>query len=470
MRRFSPYSRQFGAVANKTVLGLAFLSFYLHAQSIPPAISAEPINTAVKRILDTTGVPSASIAIVRNGEIAYVEAYGTAHLSPPMEAKPEMRYSIGSISKQFTAAAILLLAEDGKLTLDDPVGKFLPDLTRAKEITIRMLLSHTSGYQDYWPEDYVMTSMLQPATVKHILDGWARKPLDFDPGTRWQYSNTNYVIAGRIAEIAGGKPLLDQLDQRVFKPLGIKDVYNTDAGRLPSTDPVGYYRHALGPLRPAPKEGAGWMFAAGELAMSARDLALWNISMMNRSLMKPQSYNEMWKDVKLKSGKETNYGLGVAVGTKNGHKFISHSGEVSGFVAMNTVFPEDKAAITVLTNQDASSAAGAIAAELGPMIIGRTKAEERALTIFTGLQNGKLDRSQLTDFCNAYFTAEAIDDFASSLKNLGTPISFQQEREEQRGGMTFRSFRVEFQDRHLAVTTYEMPDGKLEQFLVIPSR
>jgi D-alanyl-D-alanine carboxypeptidase len=253
------------------------------------------------------------------------------------------------------------------------------------------------------------------------------------------------------------------LDQRIFKPLGIKDIYNTDAGRLPSTDPAGYYRHALGPLRPAPKEGEGWMFAAGELAMSARDLALWNISMVNRSLMKPQSYKEMWKDVKLKGGKETNYGLGVAVGTKNGHKFVSHSGEVSGFVAMNTVFPEDKAAITVLTNQDASSAAGAIADELGPMIIGHTKAEERALMIFTGLQNGQLDRSQLTEFCNAYFTAEAIEDFASSLKNLSTPISFQQEREEQRGGMTFRSFRAEFPDRHLGVTTYEMPDGKLSR-------
>ena len=137
---------------------------------------------------------------------------------------------------------------------------------------------------------------------------------------------------------------------------------------------------------------------------------------------------------------------------------------------MNTVFPEDKAAITVLTNQDASSAADAIAAELGPMLIGRSKEEERALSILTGLQKGMLDRSQLTEFCNAYFTPEAIDDFASSLKNLGTPISFQQGSEEHRGGMIFRAFRAEFQDRHLAITTYEMPDGKLEQFLVIPGR
>jgi len=470
MHNLSCCLRRFGRTFIKPVTGLAVLSFCIRAQTALPTESTAQINTAVKRILDTTGVPSASIAIVKNGNIAHIEAYGKARLSPSMDAKPEMQYSIGSISKQFTAAAILLLAEDGKLTLDDPVSKFLPDLTRAKEITIRMLLSHTSGYQDYWPEDYVMVSMLQPVTIEHILDGWARKALDFDPGTKWQYSNTNYVIAGRIAEIAGGKPLGNQLDERIFKPLGMKSVYNIDASRLPSTDPAGYYRHALGPLRLAPKEGAGWLFAAGELAMSARDLALWNISMMNRSLMRPQSYEEMWKDVKLKDGKETGYALGVSVGSKNKHGFISHSGEVSGFVAMNTVFPDDKAAITVLTNQDASSAAGAIAAELGTAVIGRTKEEERALTIFTGLQKGQLDRSQLTELCNAYFTTEAVEDFAGSLKDLGAPLSFQQGSEEHRGGMTFRAFRAEFPHRRLTITTYEMPDGKLEQFLVIPAR
>ncbi|MBV8709076.1 MAG: beta-lactamase family protein [Acidobacteriaceae bacterium] len=454
----------------RPVMGLAILSFCAHAQTALSAGITAQIDASVKRILDTTGVPSASIAIVKDGQIAYVEAYGKARLSPLTEARPEMRYSIGSISKQFTAAAILLLMEDGKLSLDDPVSKFLPDLTRAREITVRMLLSHTSGYQDYWPEDYVMTSMLQPATVEDILSRWARKPLDFDPGTKWQYSNTNYVIAGRIAEIAGGKPLLDQLEERIFKPLNMISVYNIDASRLPSTDSSGYYRHALGPLRPAPKEGAGWLFAAGELAMSAHDLALWNISMMNRTLMKPQSYEEMWKDVKLKNGKETGYGLGVSVGERNKHRFISHSGEVSGFVADNTVFPDDKAAITVLTNQDASPAASAIAAELRPTVIGRSKEEERALSILTGLQKGQLDRSQLTEFCNAYFTAEAVEDFAGSLKGLGNPISFQQGGEEHRGGMIFRIFRAEFPDRRLTVTTYEMPDGKLEQFLVIPSR
>ena len=222
-----------------------------------------------------------------------------------------MQYSIGSISKQFTAAMMLLLMQDGKLKLDDPVGKYLPGLTRANEVTIRQVLSMTSGYQDFWPEDYVMTSMMKPADPQQILDVWGKKPLDFEPGTQWQYSNTNYVIAGRIAEIVGGKPLIEQLQERIFRPLKMTGVFNSDASRLPANDPTGYYQHALGPLRPAPQEGQGWMFAAGELAMPASDLALWNISMMNRTLLAPASYDEMFTEVKLKNGKGTGYGLGV---------------------------------------------------------------------------------------------------------------------------------------------------------------
>src|SRR5580700_164298 len=173
----------------------------------------EKINKAATEALARTGVPSASIAVVNDGQIVYLHAYGDARLDPRTAARSEMRYSIGSISKQFTAAAILLLQEQGKLSLDDKVGKFIPGLTRADEVTIRELLSHTSGYQDYWPQDYVMPMMLQPVDARKILDTWARKPLDFDPGTKWQYSNTNYVIAGLIVEKVSGEPLLQFLQQ-----------------------------------------------------------------------------------------------------------------------------------------------------------------------------------------------------------------------------------------------------------------
>lgn len=450
------------------------------AQSGLAPATASGIDAAAAEVLKATGVPSASVAVVLGGKVAFVKAYGMARLEPPMPAEPRMQYSIGSISKQFAAALVLLLQQDGKLKLDDPVGKYLPELTRANEVTIRQVLSMTSGYQDYWPEDYVMTSMMKPVTPQQILDVWAKKPLDFEPGTEWQYSNTNYVIAGRIAEIAGGKPLIEQLQERIFRPLKITGVFNSDASRLPANDPTGYYRHALGPLRPAPKEGQGWVFAAGELAMPASDLALWNISMMNRSLLAPASYDEMFTEVKLKDGKGTGYGLGVQVGDRNGRRYIEHSGEVSGFVSENIVFPDDKAAVTVLTNEDASNAASALGRKIAPLVLGgavsagaanaeTAAAEKRALDIFTGLQDGRLDRSQLTVLCDAYFTPEAVGDFAASLKPLGVPTSFKQVGEEKRGGMTFRVFNVSFPGRQVRVTVYEMPDGKLEQYLVIPT-
>jgi D-alanyl-D-alanine carboxypeptidase len=200
-------------------------------------------------------------------------------------------------------------------------------------------------------------------------------------------------------------------------------VLDQDASHLPATAPTGYYHHALGPLRPAPLEGLGWMFAAGEPAMSPHDLALWDTTMMNRTLMKPASYDAMLTEVKLKNGKGTGYGLGVQMSQRDGERVISHSGEVSGFVSQNTIYPDSKAAVAVLTNIDASSAASAIARALAPIVVSRGAsansaqahaAEDRARKIFTGLQAGELDRSQLTTLCNNYFTAEAIQDFASS--------------------------------------------------------
>ena len=157
------------------------------AQSALEAGIAARVDDAVQSVLARSGAPSASIAIVQGGSITYAKAFGAARVgTPPMAATPTMRYSIGSISKQFTSVALLLLAEEGRLSLDDRVSKWFPELTRAGDITIRQLLSMTSGYQDYWPQDYVMPDMLKDVTPAGIMRGWAQKPLDFEPGTRWQ--------------------------------------------------------------------------------------------------------------------------------------------------------------------------------------------------------------------------------------------------------------------------------------------
>ena len=450
---------------------LAFACPNGNAQTQIPIEMPQKIDKVAHDALTKTGVPSASVAIVKDGQIAYLHAYGNARLDPETPAKPDMRYSIGSISKQFTAAAILLLQERGKLSLDDKVSKFIPGLTRADEVTIRQLLSHTSGYQDYWPQDYVMPMMLQPVSARNILDTWGRKPLDFDPGTKWQYSNTNYVIAGLIVEKVSGEPLLQFLQQEIFTPLKMKSVADTDQAKLGDTDPTGYMRYALGPPRPAPKEGSGWLFAAGELAMPAEDLAKWDISIIDQELLKPASYQDFETEVLLKNGLGTRYGLGVEVSSQLGHRSLSHSGEVSGFTSENLVFPDDRAAVAVLTNQDAADAAGAIATGIAPLLLASDDPATpeklaQARKIVEGLQHGTVDRSVFTGNANFYFNEQALKDFAGSLGPLGAPEEFIQTRQALRGGMKLRVYSIKFPKLTLRAWTYEMPDGKLEQFQI----
>jgi CubicO group peptidase (beta-lactamase class C family) len=453
------------------LIAVACVSSLSAAQSTIAPDLRQKIDKAAQDVLTHTGVPGASVAIVKDGAIAYVQAYGYARLDPNTPARPEMRYSIGSISKQFTAAAVLLLQEDGKLSLNDKLAKYLPNLTRSNEVSIRQLLSHTSGYQDYWPQDYVPPFMLQPITAEKILDLWARKPLDFDPGTRWQYSNTNYVIAGLIIEKVSGMPLLQFLQKRVFAPLGMKSVMNIDQDKLGDTDATGYMRYALGPPRVAPKEGKGWLFAAGELAMPADDLARWDVSIIAQKLLKPDSYREFETEVLLQNGLGTQYGLGIDVSTQSDRRSLAHGGEVSGFTAQNIVFPDDRVAIVVLTNQDAARAAAEISRQITTLLFNHedpaaVAKNEQARKIFEGLQHGAIDRSLFTENANSYFNQQALQDFAGSLAPLGTPQEFVQTRQALRGGMTLRVYQLKFAKQMLRVWTYEMPDGKLEQYQV----
>ena len=427
------------------------------------------IDKAVGEILAKTGAPSASVAVVKDGKIVYQHAYGNAQIDPPRAATTDMRYSIGSISKQFTAAAILMLQEEGRLSLDDKVVRWLPELTRAGDVTVRQLLSMTSGYQDFWPQDYVMPMMMQPVTAPEIMNQWGRKPLDFEPGTKWQYSNTNYVIAGAIVEKVAGMPLLELLQRRVFGPLKMTTVFNTDEAPLRAEDPMRYLRYAVGPLRPAPKEGKGWMFAAGELAMTAHDLALWDISMIDQTILKPQSYRALETEVQLANGVGTRYGLGLGIGMTDGRRFLSHGGEVSGFTATNTVYPDDRAAVVVLTNMDATGASGQIATRIANLLFAtsdNTATTALAQKIFECFQKGQIDRALFTSNANAYFSDQALKDFASSLGPLGKAQEFTQASQSLRGGMTLRRYRIRFPTKTLNATTFWMPDGKIEQFQI----
>ncbi len=439
---------------------------------LPPAES-QKIDAIANEALKDTAAPSVSIALVKDGKIAYVKAYGYARLNPATPARPEMHYSIGSVSKQFLAAAILLLAEDGKLRLDDPVGRYLPDLTRANEVTIRELLSHTSGYQDYYPLDYVAPFMLQPVPAREILDRWAKKPLDFEPGTRWQYSNTNFVAAGSIVERVTGMPLMSFLQARIFKPLDIADALDLAEHRLTDSDAAGYTRFATAPVRPVAPEGPGWLFAAGELGLTARDLALWDISLIDRTLLKPASLDAMMTPVRLKNGAPTDYGLGIGVSNADNHPKLSHGGAVSGFVSSNTVWPDARAAVVVFANLDGSAAPSRITDQIAPLLVTQeldpnAAAElDEARHIFSDLQQGRIDPSLLTSDANAFFTPQVLADAEASLKPLGAPQTFRQTSVELRGGMTYRHFQITCAGKPpLHLSTFTTPEGKLAQYLI----
>ncbi|HEX7158415.1 MAG TPA: serine hydrolase domain-containing protein [Edaphobacter sp.] len=445
------------------------------AQELDDATRAK-VEAEVQRVMQDSGVPSASVGVLRGGKVVYLSAFGAARLasdgkSTELAAKPEMHYAVGSISKQFTSTCVLALVEQGKMSLDDPVAKWFPELTRAKEVTVRNLLTHTSGYSDYAPQDFTIPAWTKPTKPIDIVNEWARKPLDFDPGTKWQYSNTNFVLAALIVEKVSGEPFWQFLESRVLKPLALKEVLNLDTDR-DRLEPRGHVRNAFGPLRPTDLEAPGWYFGAGALAMPVGTLLQWDLSVINRSLLKPASYDALERTTLLKNGASTNYGLGVVVRLVNGRRVVSHGGEVGGFVAGNVVYPDDGIAVAVLTNQEANDAATTLASSLAAMMVsGKTNnpaAEAQAKEILAGLQHGQLDMSLLTENAKFYFTKETIGDFASSLAPLGEIKSVKMNSESLRGGMTFRSFTVEFATKSAQLTTFTMPDGKIEQFLVGP--
>ena len=441
------------------------------AQQLSPGERAR-IDSAARSVLTATGAPSASVAVVRGGELVYEQAYGDGRLG--VAATPSMRYAIGSVSKQFTAAAILLLAEEGKVSLDDKVSRWFPALTRANDVTVRQLLSMTSGYQDYWPQDYVFTAMLRATTPDAIMSKWAGQALDFDPGSQWQYSNTNYVIGASIVEKVSGMPFMNFLARRIFAELGMTSVVDFDAGPLGRDDAEALLRHGLGPLRPAPKEGARWLFGAGQLAMTSHDLALWNIAMINRRAMAPASYRAQQQAVTLANGVATGYGLGVNAAFADGRRRISHGGAVSGYTTTNYVYPDDRAAITVFTNiyPGGGGASGQIANRIASIILtpvdtATPSADALARRVFDGLGRGTIERALFTQNANDYFDASVLADYASSLGPLGAPTQFAPTGSALRGGLRIRSYRIVAGGRVLDLTMMtSLRDGRIEQYLV----
>jgi CubicO group peptidase (beta-lactamase class C family) len=411
-----------------------------------------------------------SVAVVADGKLLFAKAFGSADREKGRTADAQTRYAVGSISKQFTAAALLMLQEEGKLSLDDRVSKYFPDLTRSGEITIRQLLSHTSGYEDYAPQDYIIPEWTKATTPRAILDRWANKPLNFDPGMKWQYSNTNYVLAGEIFEKVAGKSLVAFLREKIFDPLGMPSAGDCLASS--PSDAVAYTRYAMGPPRAAGREASGWYFAAGELCMTPSDLARWDIAFLEKKILSAHSYEEFTREVKLNNGDLTHYALGLTLGDVGGMPTYQHGGEVSGFISANLILPTHKGAVIVLSNEDGISLVSPLARQIATMAFlpeqrqPSDKDTAQVQSILEGLMRGQITRSLYTENANSYFSETALRDEKQSLTPLGKLKAVTAVSENLRGGMIHRTYHAEFEKKTLLLNIYLMPDGKYEQFLV----
>jgi CubicO group peptidase (beta-lactamase class C family) len=448
---------------------LAIAALRLAGQA--PGGIEKTLDGKISAALAKAGAPSVSVAVVKDGKLFYAKAFGNADLAAKRTADINTRYAVGSISKQFTAAALLLLQEQGKLSLDDRVAKYSPGLTRADEITIRQLLSHTSGYEDYAPQDYIIPDWTRPTTPLAVIDGWAKKPLNFDPGTKWQYSNTNFVLAGQIFERVSGQPLVAFLREKIFQPLGMQSASDWPPEEA-AADAKAYTRYALGPPRSVKREAEGWYFAAGELAMTPSDLAKWDIAFLEKKILSERSYQDLTREVKLANGDSTHYALGLGLGEIAGIPVFQHSGEVSGFISSNTVLPTRGGAVVVLSNQDVVNMVGPLARQIATLVfVPEDKAPpdsdtHRVQAVLEGLQRGRIDRGLFSANANTYFSAVALRDCRTSLGPLGKLKSVTPVGENLRGGMTHRSYRAQFARKALNLNLYLLADGKYEQFLI----
>jgi CubicO group peptidase (beta-lactamase class C family) len=451
------------------VIAAVAMSFGVQANPLS-ATEERDVDATVRAWIAKTQAPSVSVAIVRDGSIVYAQAYGDARRDPRVAATPQTRYGIASVTKQFTAAAILRLSDEGKLALTDSVSKYLPELGLPETVTIRGLLSHTAGIPELFPLDYVTPRMATPVTVASQLTEWAHKPLDFVPGTEWRYSNTGIDIAGAIVEKVTGLAYIDALRREIFTPLGIVDVAQRNAAPLTQADAYRYTRYAGGPARRALSPAFGWNFAGGGLVMTPTDLARWDISVMARSLFSAASYDALYAPVILKDGRNAHYSLGLGVYESDGRLNLQHGGDGFGFTAENIMWPTARTAIAVCTNNDWTPSLGGLrddlVARLAYVVLPTTPSEARVREVFDAFRRGTIDRSRFTDDANNFFSASVLADQKTGLAHFGAPRAFTLHSQSSEGGFTQRNWTILTDRADLNATEIDAPDGRIEQFTI----
>jgi CubicO group peptidase (beta-lactamase class C family) len=328
------------------------LALVLMAVLIRPiafAQSADAVDSYIRSEMQRRKIPGLALLIVRDGKVVRSQGYGFANVELQVPVKPETIFQSGSMGKQFTATAVLMLAEEGKLRLDDPLTKFFPEAPAAwQQVKVRNLLSHTGGFTDY-PKDFDYRRDYSEAELLKIVEG---VPLAFPPGSKWSYSNLGYLTLGILIHRVSGQFYGDLLHDRIFVPLGMKTTRIINEADIIPNRAAGY-RLVDGQVKNqewvAPKLNTT---ADGSLYFSVVDLAKWDAALTAGKLLSAASYQQMYTPFVLNDGKPNSdgYGFGWFIHDVHGHKLIEHAGAWQGFNTNISRYVDDKLTIVMLTN------------------------------------------------------------------------------------------------------------------------
>ena len=326
----------------------------LAALTLGPAAAGPPYLPAVDAIavqaLEDVPLAGLSIAIARGGEIIHAKGYGYANLEHKVPATPETVYRIGSVGKQFTAAAILQLVEQGKLSLDDNLHEFLPDYpTGGRRVTIRQLLNHTSGIHSVSSIKEAMANRCLDVTQQQMIGWMSQTPFDFEPGERFMYNNSGFWLSGVIIEHLSGRSYPDFVQAKLFEPLGLDDTYYESYSRLIPNRAQGYTLDE-GRLVNAELNSPTRPYAAGAIMTTVLDLIEWQRAFLSGRVVTPASVETMTTPGRLNSGKVFPYGLGLWLMEFDGHRTIQHGGGIIGFRTFLSHYPDDEVIIALITN------------------------------------------------------------------------------------------------------------------------
>lgn len=309
--------------------------------------------------------PGVSFLIAKDGKAIYRKAFGLANLELNVPMKPENVFEIGSITKQFTAVAILMLEEQGKLSVEDEITKFIPDYpTNGKKITIHHLLNHTSGIKSYTNMESFMDLTRKDMTPKQIIDMFKNEPMDFEPGEKFLYNNSGYILLGYIIEVVSGQTYEEFVQEHIFNKLGMSSSSYGSMVRLVPNRASGYSQAENG-YQNADYLSLTLPYAAGSLMSSTDDLLKWQNALNNYTIIKKESYEKAINGSKLNNGELIGYGYGLSKESINGSTSIQHGGGIFGYTTMGIYLPEEKVFVSGLTNcncKDISAVTAAIAA------------------------------------------------------------------------------------------------------------